>query len=85
MRSNAWLWGGCGQAQCEQDVSTYTSTPLNTTTTTVPPDTDADGIPDIDDNCFTVYNPDQTDTDNDGVGDACDNCPNALNANQLIR
>ena len=36
------------------------------------PDTDEDGVPDADDNCPDVYNPDQTDTDGDGVGDACD-------------
>jgi hypothetical protein len=35
-------------------------------------DTDGDGIPDGDDNCPFVFNPDQTDTDEDGQGDACD-------------
>jgi len=35
-------------------------------------DTDEDGIPDQDDNCANVMNPEQTDSDGDGVGDACD-------------
>jgi hypothetical protein len=38
-------------------------------------DLDQDGIPDSEDNCQSVPNPDQTDTDLDGVGDACDPCP----------
>lgn len=36
------------------------------------PDTDGDGVYDIDDNCPTVFNPDQADSDGNGVGDACD-------------
>ena len=40
-----------------------------------PLDTDNDGIPDSEDNCPYVYNPDQEDTDGDSLGDACDNCP----------
>ena len=35
-------------------------------------DADKDGVPDSEDNCPTVPNPDQTDTDGDGAGDACD-------------
>jgi peptidoglycan/xylan/chitin deacetylase (PgdA/CDA1 family) len=35
-------------------------------------DTDADGVPDSEDNCPNTYNPDQTDSDGDGIGDACD-------------
>jgi hypothetical protein len=35
-------------------------------------DTDRDSVPDNDDNCPTVFNPDQTDSDGDGVGDACE-------------
>ena len=34
-----------------------------------------DGVPDICDNCFSVYNPYQIDTDGDKVGDACDKYP----------
>ena len=36
------------------------------------PDGDGDGIPDSQDNCPFVYNPDQADSDGDGTGDACE-------------
>jgi hypothetical protein len=48
-------------------------------------DNDGDGIPDDEDNCPLVANPDQLDTDlggGDGVGDACDNCPVDANPEQ---
>jgi hypothetical protein len=35
-------------------------------------DTDGDFIPDVDDNCPTVFNPDQADSNNNGIGDACE-------------
>ena len=37
-----------------------------------PVDSDGDGIPDVDDNCPNVANPDQADMDDNGVGDACE-------------
>jgi len=61
-------------------------------------DIDYDGIPDSEDNCPTVPNPDQEDEDGDGIGDACeeadndadddgvldedDNCPHEPNPDQ---
>ena len=58
-------------------------------------DADGDGIPDVADNCVSVYNPDQLDFDLDGMGDLCDpdddndeiadetdNCPFTFNPDQ---
>lgn len=60
-----------------------------------PPDQDQDGIPDVEDSCPEVANPDQRDLDRDGLGDACDedrdgdgvadlvdNCPEIINVGQ---
>jgi hypothetical protein len=45
-------------------------------------DTDEDAIPDSEDNCPDLSNPDQTDTDEDEAGDVCDNCPDISNPDQ---
>jgi len=39
-----------------------------------PPDSDGDGVPDVEDNCPGSANPGQQDADGDRVGDACDPC-----------
>lgn len=57
------------------------------------PDEDGDGVADGEDNCRSVYNPDQNDTDGDGFGDLCDyvcgdangdNKPNVADASYII-
>jgi len=45
----------------------------------MPNDFDNDGTDDVDDNCPTVFNTNQSDVDSDGTGDACDSCPNDPN------
>ena len=43
------------------------------------PDGDGDNILNVDDNCVTTYNPDQSDIDDDDIGDACDFCNDHAN------
>jgi hypothetical protein len=43
-----------------------------------PPDKDKDGVPDFQDNCPDVANPDQTDVDRNGIGAACQGGPEPL-------
>nr|HEX4317235.1 thrombospondin type 3 repeat-containing protein [Kofleriaceae bacterium] len=45
-------------------------------------DMDGDGVPDKQDNCPTIANPDQADEDGDKLGDVCDNCPHLSNKDQ---
>jgi len=45
----------------------------------ISPDSDGDGICNVQDDCPLVSDPGQTDSDGDGVGDACDPCNNTFN------
>jgi hypothetical protein len=64
------------------NTSVPTDTPTPTATSTPCPDIDCDGVPDLTDNCPSVYNPGQLNTDAantaahrpgaDALGDACD-------------
>ncbi len=56
-------------------VNVYVGDPLMTIgepTTKHPTDLDGDGVPDAEDNCVEIPNPDQRDTDGDGIGNLCD-------------
>lgn len=55
-----------------EETTTTSSIEETTTTTSIVADTDGDSIPDDQDNCPNVSNPDQKDEDSDGVGDFCD-------------
>src|SRR5262249_36389526 len=67
-------------AGSNQFVASTASIGFNVLQRIIEVDTDGDGVPDADDNCPSVPNPDQADSDGDGVGDACEeellrNCP----------
>jgi hypothetical protein len=71
-----------GSALYQLDASTGAATPLGGSFAglqglamqqPVPgPDSDGDGVPDAQDNCRDLPNPDQTDSDHDGYGNLCD-------------
>ena len=46
-------------------------------------DDDGDCVPNVYDNCVSIYNQNQLDTDGDLVGDLCDNCPSKPNTSQV--
>ncbi|MBT8144508.1 MAG: thrombospondin type 3 repeat-containing protein, partial [Gammaproteobacteria bacterium] len=48
----------------------------------VAPDSDGDGILDLQDNCPFTINPGQEDADSDGLGNVCDNCTEVANPDQ---
>ena len=86
--------GEAGNLATARDVLNLSSVVAQSNPEYVLADTDGDGVPDIHDNCVTVFNPDQEDIDNNGRGDACDdwdqdgiinsldNCPNNPNRDQ---
>ena len=49
-----------------------------------PNDVDEDGIPNTEDNCPEVSNPDQQDSDNNGIGDACESTAEPLTSTVSI-
>ncbi len=64
-RWSAWSDGGA--------ISHIVTAPDQDTTLTATfvADWDGDGVPDLQDNCWTTPNPDQQDSDGNGLGDAC--------------
>ena len=72
----------CGESEAGRDSA---GTPIfpATACSTANGDTDLDGVPDLEDNCASADNADQSDQDLDFVGDACDNCTLAPNPAQL--
>ncbi|MCH4823744.1 thrombospondin type 3 repeat-containing protein [Gramella lutea] len=73
MISGTWSFNDI-QALLNEDgeTSEYFHAFFNCDDSNIPVDSDGDGIPDADDNCPNVANPDQEDSDDNGVGDACE-------------
>ena len=70
------LWYSDGGAQAAVDITFEDGDDLPLA------DSDADGIPDVCDNCPTISNTAQTNSDQDQLGDACDNCDRVTNQDQ---
>lgn len=87
--------GEAGNLAIDKDVLQIPPVPSQDNPSYTIADVDADGIPDIHDNCVSVTNADQKDLNNNGRGDICDdfdrdgminskdNCPNQPNRNQI--
>jgi hypothetical protein len=75
-----------GQFASHQACETLLQAYVRASSGAMPPcadhDSDGDGVLDKEDNCKSVYNPDQEDFDQDGVGDACDNRSDVYNPSQ---
>jgi hypothetical protein len=69
-----WLEGQAGSYSSRRNLFAYVEPPPPPPPPppAPPPDKDKDGIPDFQDNCPDVANPDQADIDRDGIGSACD-------------
>jgi hypothetical protein len=63
--------GGCGHSRAVWDYYAYDTFAPGAEDE----DNDGDGIPNAEDDCFEVADPEQLDTDQDGRGDVCDACP----------
>jgi streptogramin lyase len=83
-------WGSCGNEEgkfkgpfrinVSPDGKIYVSdTDNNRIQVFASNDRDYDRVPDTEDNCPEISNPDQNDSDGDSVGNVCDNCPDDLN------
>jgi hypothetical protein len=66
-----YSWGGAGQTLLDANVQKLYLNAVRWTAGS-PPDGDADGIPDIADNCPAVPNSNQADSNSNGIGDACE-------------
>lgn len=62
----------CGDGVCTEDAGEYCGYCVEDCGDNT--DSDGDGILGCDDNCFDVFNPNQSDLDGDGIGDLCDKC-----------
>jgi hypothetical protein len=69
-----WLDGQSGSYSSRRNLFSYVEPPPPPPPPppAPPPDKDKDGIPDFQDNCVNVKNPDQSDIDRDGIGTACE-------------
>jgi hypothetical protein len=57
---------------------------LSLTVSACDSDSDADSIPDAEDNCPDAWNPGQQDLDGDGIGDACDNAQELCGSEAIL-